>query len=324
MVCTGDPAVGVYGRMLLEPGASAHTFDANSIRLEILPQNGPAENIQKHGRLIGGQGIWGGLYPLSSRVRDGGYYVYGKFSFNPSPGYMALLLPYLVGDLNTGVYYPNDCVNPFGLLIDRDKEAWEIKDCEVAMWELTSRAPEFRETGAPDLLTLTVHVIGKDETKGTSWPGTAPSIPTGETFAPYIFQDSDSSGDGQILVNGSAREVYGFRLLYDNGLRVRYANSLVAQSIFSTGRRILLDLQLPWDANNDDLYDMGYAGAAASLDFAYSVGANDYSTHFDITNFKAPPDSPFIRDQNEVFFTVRGQAYGDASNKEFSVTNDAT
>jgi len=322
MGCTGDPAVGVYGKLLLKDGQSPYTWDSTAIRLEILPDGGPAENVQKHGRLVGGQGIWGDVYPLASRVRTGGNYVYGQFRLNPSPGYFDKLLPYLVGDETgaTGVFTPKNCLNWFGLLIYRDDHwagtGWEIADCRVASWELTGRGPEFNERQTPDLLTLQVNVIAKTENVSVAWPSPEPTFPEGAPYAPYIFQDSDTATGGSIVVNGTAREVYAFSLKYDTGLRVKYPNSLTPK-IFGTRRRIKLGLVLPWDTNNDDLYDMNYVGATAAMTFM--IGS--YSTLFRIRNFKAPAESPFIKDENEVSFTVEGQAYGTAAEKEFSVVS---
>lgn len=321
MGCTGDPAVGVYGKLLLADGQAPYTWDSTDTRLEILPDGGPAENIQKHGRLIGGQGIWGDVYPLASRVRVGGHYIYGQFRLNPSPGYFEKLLPYLVGDEtgSTGVFTPKNCLNWFGLLIYRDDHwastGWEIGGARVASWELSGRGPDFNERQTPDLLQLQVNVIAKTENAAVGWPSPEPSLPEGAPYAPYIFQDADSAVGGSIVVNGSAREVYAFSLKYDTGLRVKYPNSLTPK-IFATKRRVTLGLSLPWDTNNDDLHDMGYLGAPASIKFLMGT----YSTLFAIRNFKAPAESPFIKDENEVFFTVEGQAYGTATEKEFSVT----
>lgn len=316
MGCTGDPAVGVYGKLLLADGQSPYTWDETDTRLEILPDGGPAENVQKHGRLVGGQGIWGDVYPLASRVRTGGSYIYGQFRLNPSPGYFDKLLPYLVGDEAADVFTPKNCLNWFGLLIYRDDHwagtGWEIADCRVASWELTGRGPEFNERQTPDLLTLQVNVIAKTENPAVGWPASEPPLPEGEPYAPYIFQDAD----GEIVVNGSAREVYAFSLKYDTGLRVKYPNSLTPK-IYGTKRKISLGLVLPWDTNNDDLHDMSYIGAPAALKFV--IGS--YSTLFSIRNFKAPAESPFIKDENEVAFAVEGQAYGTAAEKEFSVTS---
>ncbi len=323
MPCSGSPAVGVYGKMLIEPGTSPHTFDASSERYVIVTKGPAAENIQKHGRLIGGQGISGLVRKLSSRVRQGGYYCYGQFTINPSPGDFDTLLDYLVGDESTDVWTAKDCPNPFGTLIYRDKEAWEYKDCYVAGWVLEGRAPQYRERGEPDILTLTVHVIAKDENKGTSWPSPEPSVPSGGEYYPYTFQDLDDGVYGGVTIGGVTREIYGFRLTYDNHLKVKYANSLTAQAIFSTGRTIKLDVYAPWDAANDNLYDMGYTGSAAQVKMGYleSGLTNPHYTQFDLANLKVPPESPYIKDEEEVAFRINGITYGTASAAEFTVTN---
>jgi hypothetical protein len=317
MSCTGNPAVGVYAKLLIEPGASPHTFDDDSERYEILPEGIAAENMQKHGRLVGGQGITGLVYPIKTRVRTGGYYVFGQFKLNPSPGYLDTLLPHIFGKELTHVFSPDTCPVAFGMLIHRDKEAWEYLDCKVASWELRGRAPGFREQNTPDLLVLTINVIGKTETKGTTWPDPEPSMPQGDSFYPLIIQDSASA----FKLNSTAREIYEFRLLHDRGLQWRGTNALTVNQVFSTKRRTTLDVRLPWSAANDDLYDMDYAGAAAQLKFAYTTGGKEYYSQFDITNFKAPPESPFVKDENEVAFTLSGEAYGDATTNEMTITN---
>jgi hypothetical protein len=69
----------------------------------------------------------------------------------------------------------------------------------------------------------------------------------------------------------------------------------VLVNLYGTKRRITLALELPWDTNNDDLYAMGYAGAPAHLKFKYG----SYSTLFSIRNFKAPGESPFVKDEKQ-------------------------
>ena len=325
MTCA-NIAVGRYTKFLIEPGASPHTFDASSMAFELMPRGGSAEDIRKRVRLVGGQGITGLLYPLTTRKRFGGAYTYGSFAMAACPGDFERLLPYLVGAKDTGVFYPDDCPASFGILIQRDLDVWEYKDCKVAKWELIGRAPEFRETDEPDLLLLRVWIIAEDEVTTTSWPSPAPTIPTGDTYYPYMIQDSDSAATpaGSFYINAEQREVYSFKLTYDNGLRVKYANSLTAQGIISTGRKITLNAELPWTAANQDLYSMTYAGAAANIKFVYTVGAGTYSTLFSFTNFVAPPESPFTHDENEISFQITGRAYGTPTAKEMSVTNDVT
>jgi len=325
VACTGAPGVGAYGKLLIEPGDSPHTFDSSSERYEILPFRDAAEDLQKHGRLIGGQGITGLLYPLSTRTRDGGEYVYGRFSLNPSPGYLSTLLPYLVGDhAGDGIYNPNNCPNTFGALVHLDHTTKELKDGMVNRWFLYARAPEFREQGAPDLFVLTMECYFKSDATGTSWPGTEPDFPEGESYYPYAFHDLDNSINGSVLINSAQRKPLSLLMTYDNQLKLLYANSLTAHSIYSTGRKVTLDATFPYDSTHENLFDMSYVGAAATIKMGYLIGSNTYDTTFEITNFKAPPESPFIKDKNEVYFRVQGQAYGDASTKELVVTNDTS
>jgi hypothetical protein len=242
---------------------------------------------------------------------------------------MLQLLPYLVGDLSSTTYYPFDCPNKFGMLIYRDLEdgttkSFEYKTCEISYWELEARAPQFRQgegidENAPDLLTLKMGIIATDEAF-TEWPGTAPALPEGDTYYPYALHDCT------FTLNAAAREVFGFNLRYSNNRIPIFANSLTAIGFAPTGagRRITLDVNLPWDAANDDLYDMAYTGAAASINAVQGA----FGTLFSIANFKVPPESPHIVGYGPNYFVLRGQAFGLAANaattKEFSVVNDTT
>lgn len=321
MSCSGDPAAGAFGKLLIEPGVGPHTFDASSIRLDFIRP----ETIRKMGRIIGGQGIWGGYYPLASRARLGHNYCYGEFRVNPSPGNMELLLPYLVGTKETN-FYPNLCPNKFGLLIYRDLEdgdtkSFEYTNCEVAYWELESMAARFRQAegiddDAPDILTLTIGVIATTEAF-TAWPATEPDLPESAAYYPYAIHD------GTFTLETKAREVFGFKLRYENNRVPVYANSLTAIGFAPTnsGRRITLEAMFPWDEDTKELYDVSYEGAAGEV--AMTLGTR--STTFHLANFKIPPESPYIADYGPVHFSIRGQAFGLAANQattqEFHAVN---
>lgn len=303
MACTGCPALGVFTKILLEPGASPHTFDSSSAVLHCTENDG--ENIQQHQRIIGGQGITGKFYRLKSRKRLGGSLYYGRLSMNPGPGDFNNLLPYLVGTESTDVFTPTACLNKFGLLVDRDLgDAWEFKDGVVRRWSLYGRGADFNMNSTPDLLQLDIDMVFKDGAR-TAWPDPAPSTPTASQFAPYIFQDCD----GAFTMVSSARDIYAFRLVYDRMLSIRAANSLTVNSICSLGSRLRLGVELPWNSSNTDLFGQAYTGSAAEIIF--SLGS--HSTEFDITNLTVPSEGPYTRGRREIWFENNGEGYGDAS-----------
>ena len=325
-----SPAAGVFGKLLIESGlvGTGYTFDADSERYEFMPPH----TVGKIGRLIGGTGIWGGLYPLSTRARTGHEFFYGVWKLNPSAGYFSTLLPYLVGteDQTTpGLFVPSDCPNPFGLLCYRDLESgttlsFEYQDCRVAWWEIESRAAQFREgegidEDAPDLLTLTMFIIAMQETF-TAWPATEPDLPEGDEYYPYAIHD------GTYTLESDTRDIFGFKLRYDNRLQPVYAHSLTPIGVVPRGRRITLDVELPWTADNIDLYNAGYAGDTAVI--ALALPGNEGTTDITISNLKSPPRSPVIPSDGPIPLVLQGMGFGLAADqdttKEFKVENDTS
>lgn len=318
----GGPAVGVFTKLLFEPGASPHTFDANSERYELDASANPMENFQRHGRLIGSQGITGKIYKLKQRVRQGGYFVYGRIVMNPSPGALSTLLPYLVGsDAGGGVFTPGNCLNTFGALFDRDGYTHEFKDGIVSRWTLQGSGISFKETGTPDLLTLAIDCIFKDDAwNSTAWPVPEPALRTTRAFTPYIFQDCD----GAFTIEGNDREVYGFQLQVINKIKPRWANSFTMSSLPYAGKIVKLGLRLPFDANNDDLYPPSTDGAQCIIRFDLdNVGDTTTYTSISLTNLKIPYETPYADDEFDVVFENDGESYGDyaTDTPEIVVTN---
>jgi hypothetical protein len=324
MACTGEPAVGVLTKVIFEPGIAPYIFDINSERYEFLMDGNPGENFQRHGRLIGGQGITGKMYRLKSRRRRGGYTVYGRIIMNPSAGYFSTLLKYLVGsDDGGGVFIPGNCLNKAGVLFDRDGYLHEFQDGICAHWVLQGSGISFRENGTPDLLTLTMDWIFKDDKwddLASAWPNPEPELQSTVAYTPYMFQDSD----GQFTIEGKDREVYGFRLEVTNKVKPRWANSFAMSSMPYAGKIIKLGLQLPWTADNADLYEPSDAGAECVFKFDLSdVGGDTTYTEFKITNLKIPEESPYASDEYDLTFENEGEAFGDESTDtpEIVVTN---
>lgn len=318
----GGPAVGVLTKVICEPGASPYVFDAASERYEFNPD--PGENFQRHGRLIGGQGITGKMYRLKSRSRKGGYIVYGRIIMNPSAGYFSTLLKYLVGaDVGGGVFKPGTCLETAGWLFDRDSYRHEFKDGVCAHWVLQGRGISFKESGTPDLLRLAMDWVFKDDawdTLASGWPDPEPPLPYSLAYTPYCFQDSD----GQFTIEGADREVYGFSLEVTNKIKPRWANSFTMSSMPYAGKLIKLGLQLPFDANNDDLYEPTDNGAQCIIKFDLSeVGGATTYTEISLTNLKIPEKSPYAADEFDLTFENEGEAFGDEASDtpEIVVTN---
>jgi hypothetical protein len=321
MACTGCPALGVYTKILLEDGDADYTFDDESTRLEILDEGG--ENIRKHGRIIGGQGIIGKHYRLKNRKRFGGHFIFGTIVLNPSAAYFDALLKYMLGpdtDDDT-VFVPEPCLYPFGLLMSRDLgHPWEYQDGVVSGWRLSSQGIEFREQGEPDLLRLEIDMVFKDEKRSNNWPETLPDLGIGTSYEPYIYDDCN----GAFTLKDAVREVYQFQLEYSNMLSIRYANSLTPSSICSTGRMLRLGVVLPWDSTNEDLYEQSHEGFAAQIKFTHGVEATGiHSTQIDIHNLTVPPQSPYTANRREIWFENNGEGYGDAETDtpELKITN---
>lgn len=321
--CNG-PAMGVNTKVIAEPGASPYVFDSASEPYEFNRDGNPGENFQRHGRLIGGQGITGKMYRLKSRVRKGGYFVYGRIVMNPSAGYFSTLLKYLVGsDVGGGVFKPGLCLNTAGWLFNRDGYLHEFKDGVCAQWVLQGRGISFRENGTPDLLTLAMDWIFKDDAwddLASRWPDPEPGLRYSLAYTPYAFQDSD----GTFTIEGTDREVYGFRLQVVNQIKPRWANSYTMSSMPYAGKLIRLGLQLPFDANNEDLYEPSDNGAQCVIRFDLSdVGGSATYTEISLTNLKIPEQSPYAADEFDLTFENDGEAFGDEASDtpEMVVTN---
>lgn len=316
--CTSCPSLGVYGAMMLEDGASPHTFDNGSARFEFL-----SETISPDDRFVQSDGITGYPVSLADTVRDGGSVVRGTILMNPSAQTFATWGKYLLGPLSSTTFTPENCVYPFGLLVDTDNDTFEFKDCYVDSWALFGEAtthPNNSES-QPDLLTLQVNILGKTAAMSTAWPSPEPTLPTGTAALPYLLQDSDTF----ISINGETRALYEFALYHSKQLNVFWANSLTPSGICSMGRVSQLKFRLPWNEANEDLYAAGITGAAATLKFAIST----VSSQFNIANLKIPTQAPVIRRKREaVLFELTGSIHatlsGSTLTNELTLTNDAT
>lgn len=313
---------GVLSALLMEPAAAPHTFDASSERYEFL-----YEDIQKHGRFIGGRGIRQVRTRPNERIRAGAYYVYGSVVMNVSPADVTTLMNKILGTAATGTgqtatpwnFVVATDVPYFGMLIDKvwdqgtGNTAFEYTDCKVNRAIISARSPSLNESGEPDLLTVTLQIIAKTETE-TAWPGSPPSLPTDSHDAPYVMSD------GVCTLRSETRELYDFDLIIDNHLQARFGmGSLTATSICATDRTVKLRAHMPWSVNNhDDLYDELNSTAIPGT-LVFTNGS--WSTTFTLGQCINPTITPAVKGKREIPYFVDMDVVGITTTKEIEVDN---
>lgn len=303
---------GVFTQLLLEPGAAPHTFDSSSERYEFL-----WENVSKHGRIIGGNGIRGTRSKASERTRKGAYYVFGTIAMNISPGEFVTLLPKILGADASGTTFALAEQTPyFGMLIDRGADVFEYTDCKVNRAILRGRAPQMNEEGEPELLELQLQIMGKTETTATSWPGSPPSLSTNGNVSPFVLSD------GVLTMQSATWPFEEFVLVIDNHLEARFVNSLTAYTICPRDRTVMLRARVPWGEDNvySTLYGQALAGATGSLAFTNGT----VSTTFTFGTLQVPDNSPVVQGKRGISLELDMIARSVTTTKEVSVTNDST
>lgn len=304
-------AQGAKSRLLLEPGAGPHTFDASSEIYEFTRCT-----LQKKGRHIGGRGIRGNLSSPSERVRLGAYTVMGEIHMNISPLDFVTLLPKMLGGTESpsGTFNVGDDLPYFGALVDKVADIYEYTDCKVNQWILRGRGIQMGEQGEPDMLTLTLQIVGKSEASGESWPASPPSLPLTANAAPFTFADS------AVTILSEARPVLSFALYGNNFLQPLYTNSLTATSICARDRAIGVQVTTPLDSEELDLYGQAVAGATASI----VLTNGSVSTAFNFGALQVPDEGAIIEGKSQLILRLEGTARSLSTTKELVVVNDST
>jgi len=308
--------------MLIEPGESAHTFDASSIYVEFL-----SETMSEHGRMGGLNGIRGTLRKEAARLRRLTEFTYGTVTMYLSPNDIDRVLAETVWGMTespSDTFTLDDSLPYFGMLIDTDSTVdttlnpMEFTNCKISEWRIAGRAPQFGEGGEPEMIILQMSIMAEGMTPNVGWPGSPPSLPSGAMDAPYIFSDTET-GTGMTL-SGSVRDIQKFLLSVNMNTYAKYVNSLTAHSHRATTRDITLAVQLPLNTDTDDLYDLASAGAAGSL--LFTNGA--YSSKFNFGRVHFPNNSPVIKGKQEVPLELRGFVTGTGATADLAIVNDNT
>lgn len=304
-----DASQGAQAKMCAEPGSAAHTFDTDSEPIDFL-----REDVRKHGRNIYPDGIRGTRSMPSERVRDGAYLVKGTFTVNPSPEFLDLWLPRILGasEVATDTFGLAETLPEFGLLMDRVYETFEYTDCRVSRMLLRGRSVAYGSS-EPQPVEMIIEVYGKTEVTGTSYPEL--TLGASATDFPYIFEDTCS----EIKLGGTAYECIGAEILVDNHIHPRFVNCLTATSLTPADRTVSLSLVTPATSDESALYPYGSAGSAV-----VKFVNGSYSCTWTMPKLSVADTSPVVRGKQEIILTLDGRAGSNAGADELVVVNDKT
>ena len=299
-------AQGSQAAFYVEPGSSPHTFDASSERYEFI-----YERLIKQPFIISTEGIRGTRQESKEQTREGAYIVGGPVIMNVNPLALDLWLPRILGGSESTDTFPfAESLPSFGVLLNRVTQTFEYKDCYV-------NSAMIYGAGTPgstsQLLRMATDIWGMSQVTGTSAP--AVSISTTATSAdPYRFSEC------VFTINSTAREVKNFRLTINNFLERRFVNSQTATAICPRALAVTLDLVVPYDSGNSNLYDAMATGLSGTL----AITNSTVSTTFTFGTLEAVTPSPHVRGKTEIDMHIRAVARKSGSTDAVSVVNDST
>lgn len=297
-------AQGAQALLCMEPGSAPHTFDTNSE-----PYDLNYESMQKQGRIVGGQQIRGTRSQSSERTRYGHYEVGGRIAMNISPLDLDLLLPRMLGGTESVNSFPlAETLPSFGVLISRQTQTFQYKDCMVDRWMIHGKAGP--ADGDPDLLELVLDIVAKDEATGTTYPSL--TLGTAAGNVPYVISDCST-----LTLAGAARQMKEFWLVGQNFVQRRWTHTITASHLSPRDRLITFRGVFPYDDDHDDLYGQSLAGATGTLTF--TNGAK--STSFVFGTLQSPDLSPVVPGKQEINIIVNGTARKLTSTTELATTN---
>ena len=303
----GVPSQGSQCTMYVEPGASPHTFDASSERYSFI-----SCSLKKTGSYIDNNEHRGTRSHSKERIRAGTYSVAGDIVLHPGPAELDRWLERILGtaeSTDSFAFAESLASFPFGVLVVRDFKTHEYKDCKV------SRAVFESSDSGDGLLKLTLSIIGKSETTGTSAPSVA--HPTASNYVPYCHYDCA----GAVTLGGTVRDTKSIRITIDNHCEAYFNNSQTADEIKETDRTVTVDWTGPYTADEFDFYDHAVAGLSTNT-VVYTQAA--MALTFNFANLKAPTVSPDVSGKSEITSSYSFVAYKSSTTENLVVTNDST
>lgn len=227
----------------------------------------------------------------SERVRTGLRRVGGTIVLNPNLYELNLLLEWIMGGTPTvgtpagKTTFPlSDTLPTRYITSDRGQKVFTYDTCAVA------RARFYSTQGGP--LSLTLDVVGKDESIGNS--GTFPALSINVATLPFMHQDL------VLTINSVAHKCPEVELIIDNQIDTdRFFNSSTLTSVQPIGRSVMLNTMLPY-GDSSAAYNLASAGVTA--DATWTNG--NYSLQAVIAALQIPADTPRVESRNEVFLKI--------------------
>lgn len=309
-------AEGSLAKLLVEPGAGPHTFDANSE-----PYAFVYESMQTRRVLAGGRVIWGTrARPAARRVKTS-YVPVGRLHLQPGPAALDNWLPRIVGGAKTGNNIdPAETLPSFGMLIHRDNGVFRYDDCVVgqAIFRGQSGPTEGGEGEVIDLVLLIYarNEVGPDDPSPPSWPGTVAALQEGVLHDPYVF------GQGVLSLDSNSRPFDEFVLSIDNNIRVRMRNSLTPTCFLAGERVTRLQTKNPFltttHTNAINSWSTGFAGS-----LTFTSGNLSLSAQF--PNLRNAYETPTVPGKTEIPLALNFDALATAATGyEIRFVNDST
>lgn len=315
------PSIGAHGELIVEPGASPHTFDSSSERYEIV-----RESVQAVTNTIERDGFRGSRSLPKQHVKNGIRSCGGPITILPSPADLDLWLPRIMRLAGSGDTFAlgdeTGAVVKFGVMVDRVTDVFEYNDVQVA------RAT-FR--GSPgQLLEMQLDLIALDEDTedlgGSSWPSPPPSWGQTAAYEPYVYHEGALTLDA----HANADDPFSFELVIDHVLNPRFVMSQTATELSPADQIITLTLQVPYDDDHKAMYRQSELVTPEGGNITFTNG--NLSTVFTFAHLRGGDASPTLSTKGELVLNVpfRARASGTMSSPgildrdELVITNDAT
>lgn len=237
-------------------------------------------------------GIRGILDHISENVVEGRIPVNGNISLEPTPTVLStLLLQAILCGTPTGtspMTYPLGNTAPYNFIqVDRLGKVFTYAG--VAVNRARFHSAEGRQ------LVLDLELAGKTETIGNS--GTFPAALTPPLEAPFMHFN------GTFTLNGLARQVREVSIEIDNHLTVdRYMNSQTVTDLVIQDRTIAVNVTVPYNADNVDLYAAAVT-AATGATFVWVNGSKTLTFTVGALQQAAMPAPP-IQGKTELLLTI--------------------